>query len=155
MKGHNYGNVSCKKCGKIHQSPKGMLGMKGSCGMLGKRGRKGRTGKHHSQITKDNMSKNRTGNLNSNWKGGVLMLDGYKYIWCPAHPNATQNGYVCEHRLIMEKKINRFLDTNEVVHHKDNNRLNNSINNLVLFSSAGRHFIEEHLEKRNETGRFC
>ena len=25
MKGHNYGNIACKKCGKIHIHPRGML----------------------------------------------------------------------------------------------------------------------------------
>jgi len=123
MKGHNYGDVPCRKCGKIHQNPRGMLGKKRIGGM---------TGKHHSETTKENMSKNRSGNLNKNWKGGFLINDGYKYIWRPKHPNSTQHGYVCEHRLIMEKKIGRVLTKNEVVHHKDGNRLNNSIENLKM-----------------------
>jgi len=43
------------------------------------------------------------------------------------------------HRWIVEKKIGRRLKPDEVVHHRDGNKLNNSPNNLQVFSSQDEH----------------
>ncbi len=70
------------------------------------------------------------------WKGGryTTSRDKYIYVWAPDHPNAKRNGkggggYVLEHRLVMEKKIGRYLTKDEDVNHingvKDDNRLEN------------------------------
>lgn len=67
------------------------------------------------------------------WKKWKRIKKGdYIYALIKEHPNATINGYVLEHRIIIENKLNRLLKKNEVVHHKDNNRHNNHINNLEL-----------------------
>lgn len=47
--------------------------------------------------------------------------------------------YVMEHRLVMEKHIGRKLLPTEIVHHKNHNPEDNSIDNLELFDSAGQH----------------
>lgn len=72
------------------------------------------------------------GNRPANFRGWFITDRGYKEILMPNHPRCTQKGYVKEHRLIMEKHIRRFLEPSEVVHHKDGNTLNNSIENLEL-----------------------
>jgi hypothetical protein len=64
------------------------------------------------------------------WKGGKFKTgSGYIYILNRNHPNATKNGYVFEHRLVAEKKIGRYLNKFEHVHHlngiKDDNRPEN------------------------------
>ena len=63
------------------------------------------------------------------WKGGRRRSREYIYIYAPEHPNAVSRGYVCEHRLVMEKKLGRYLTPNEEVHHingiKDDNRIEN------------------------------
>jgi hypothetical protein len=41
----------------------------------------------------------------------------------------------------MERHLERFLDPKEVVHHKDNNKLNNRIENLELFNSTREHTL--------------
>jgi len=46
------------------------------------------------------------------------------------------NGLVYEHRLIMEYFLGRTLGKDEIVHHKDGNKLNNKIENLELMSRA-------------------
>lgn len=63
----------------------------------------------------------------------------YKWIRMPGHPNATQNGYVQEHRIVAEQIVGRVLDQDEAVHHIDRNTENNSIENLMVFASRRDH----------------
>lgn len=63
--------------------------------------------------------------------GYYTSTSGYVQVWKPEHPNA-RNGYVPEHRLVMEKKLGRYLNENETVHHIDGNKLNNDEGNLQL-----------------------
>lgn len=61
---------------------------------------------------------------------------GYVYIYAPEHLEANTRGYVYEHRVIAEQKIGRRLFENEIVHHKDENRWNNSPDNLEVMDRA-------------------
>jgi hypothetical protein len=64
-------------------------------------------------------------------KGSGCFHDGYKKL--------TINGErIFEHRYIIEKAIGRKLDRNEKVHHKDGDRLNNSLGNLII-TDQGNH----------------
>jgi hypothetical protein len=150
MKGHNYGNIPCRKCGKIHIHPKGT---KGKIGLW-----------HHIEQTKQIISKKVSetrkrlgiakGEKNPNWKGGTYLLDGYRYIHHPEHLNATEDGYIAKHRLVMEEKLGRYLNKEELVHHIDGNKLNNSPENLEIVNGTGRHFIDKHFKGRDKLGRF-
>lgn len=101
------------------------------------------------------LAKQRTGNRNPHWKGGKRIIGGYYYIYSPNHPNKTQEGYVCEHRLIMEQKLGRLLKPEEQIHHMNHNRLDNRIENLLLLSSNSEHQkIENKFKKRNHLGQF-
>lgn len=64
---------------------------------------------------------------------------GYIQIYKPDHSGADHKGYVREHRLVVEKKIGRYLKPKEVVHHIDGNKQNNKIENLMLFSNHQKH----------------
>ena len=66
----------------------------------------------------------------------VLKDEGYVEVYRPEHPDSKSNGYIKEHRLVMETLIGRRLLPEETVHHKDGNRRNNSEDNLELWSSA-------------------
>lgn len=59
---------------------------------------------------------------------------GYRVMYVPNHP--TRFGKKChtmyQHRYLMELKLGRFLESDEVVHHRDGNRSNNSLDNLEL-----------------------
>ena len=52
------------------------------------------------------------------------------------HPEANSWGYVYEHRVIAEEIINRRLEENEVVHHKNGKRWDNRIENLEVMDKS-------------------
>ena len=87
----------------------------------------------------------------NNWKGGRTIKDGYILIWKPKHLYA-KNGYVAEHRLVMEKHLGRFLKPTEVVHHIDEDKTNNSLSNLKYFKSNGAH-RNYHKHKKSQRGK--
>lgn len=68
--------------------------------------------------------------------GRTVHPSGYVYLLRPEHPNATQNGYVAEHRLVMEESLGRPLTAEESVHHKNGVRDDNRPENLELWSTS-------------------
>lgn len=68
----------------------------------------------------------------------------YRQTYIPTHPNADADGYVREHRLVMEKHLGRYLLLTEEIHHIDGNGLNNEIDNLKLMKSKSEHLMLEH-----------
>lgn len=85
----------------------------------------------------------RSGDKHTNWKGGRKMVGRYWYVWEPEHPNCTKDGYVAEHRLVQEKKIGRYLQRSEVVHHIDGDPENNAPANLQHFATNAEHLRHE------------
>lgn len=70
-----------------------------------------------------------SGEESNNYNGGKYVDDkGYVRVLRPEHPKNIR-GYAYEHRLVMEEYIGRFLENWETVHHineiKDDNRLEN------------------------------
>lgn len=96
-----------------------------------------------SDKVRQEMSHRMTGRIRDKspaWNGGKFIdKDGYVMVLMPEHKFCNTRGYVREHRLVMEKKLGRYLEPNEVVHHIDKNRKNNNIDNLQLFKSNGEH----------------
>ena len=68
-----------------------------------------------------------------------MLLNGYEAIYQPLHPRSYNNGMVYIHILKAEEKLGRLLNSEEVVHHIDHNRLNNSLDNLLIFHSQQDH----------------
>ena len=62
-----------------------------------------------------------------------LSKNGYYYVYYRAHPNCDKEGRVFEHRIVMEKKLGRFLFPFENVHHKNGVKTDNRIENLELW----------------------
>lgn len=79
-----------------------------------------------------------SGKNGSNWKGGRIIHLGYIRIYKPNHPYADKQGYVREHRLVVERYIKRYLKPNEHIHHISD-RDNNNIQLLIGFSSFAAH----------------
>lgn len=83
------------------------------------------------------------GSRHRDWKGGRRLVGGYVYIYHPEHPRATKQGYVLEHRLVMEGRLGRYLEPEEVVHHVNADRQDNRIENLAVFANNAEHLREE------------
>lgn len=62
----------------------------------------------------------------------IIDAFGYVMIYRPDHPFGDRHNYVREHRLVVEQRIGRFLKKEEVVHHKNGNRQDNTDSNLQL-----------------------
>ncbi|WP_234009255.1 HNH endonuclease signature motif containing protein [Deinococcus sp. NW-56] len=85
-----------------------------------------------------------TGEKSRNWKGGRRIMGGYVMLRDASHP-ASQNGYVQEHRVVMEKHLGRHLYRGETVHHKNGIKTDNRLENLELWGKshpAGQRFEE-------------
>ncbi len=93
------------------------------------------SGKCHSCSAKTPRNCN-SGEKSANWKGGATRhAAGYIRKRQPNHPNAS-NGYVMEHRLVMEKHLGRHLLPKETVHHKNGKKDDNRIENLELWGCS-------------------
>lgn len=79
----------------------------------------------------------------ANWKGGIISRNGYTMIYSLNHPFKRRNGYVFEHRIIVEKIIGRYLEPEEEVHHINRIRNDNRPENLMVFVSKSVHRIFE------------
>lgn len=67
----------------------------------------------------------------------IVTTKGYRLIYAPDHAYANYQGYVPEHRLVIEKNIGRLVNPMiEDVHHIDENRLNNKLSNLILLTKS-------------------
>lgn len=117
-------NFLCKFCGKKFYVPKYRL----------------KTAKYCSQncTLRDNPPNQKTikrnyGKNHPRWKGGktihsagyILLNIGYKKFF--------------EHRKIMEKFLGRRLERKEHVHHRNGDKTDNRIENLMLFEDAKAH----------------
>ena len=95
------------------------------------------------------------GKNNPNWKGGIVSSeDGYLLVKVSEHPRSRKCGdYVGVHVLVLEEKLGRYLKSNEVAHHKNEIKTDNSIENLELmtFSEHSRYHRHEYWNNKKET----
>lgn len=89
------------------------------------------------------------------WNGGEIVCNGYVLVFSPSHPLKDSAGRVKRNRLVMEEKLGRYLTREEVVHHSDENTMNDDPENLELFASQSDH-KKYHESRRihDELGRY-
>lgn len=64
---------------------------------------------------------------------------GYYIYYLPDHHLANNSGTVYEHMLAAEEMLGRNLRDGEVIHHRDKNRMNNNLDNLMVFKTSSDH----------------
>lgn len=150
--------IKCKQCKKLFYIPKCRIFIRKFCSpscsslYVSKHHHRGMFQVGHSVSQK---VRNKIGNANSGensytWKGGKFKTrSGYIMVLKKSHPYANANGYVAEHRLIMEEKIGRFMKHNEHIHHLNENRNDNRIENLELLDMGKHMSIHRKLEFEN------
>jgi hypothetical protein len=85
------------------------------------------------------------------------ILNGYRVLYKPDYnsPNVMKSdnwdGWIYEHRYVMEIHLGRTLDKNEDVHHIDGNKINNNPDNLKVLSQKEHARLHHPQQERKES----
>lgn len=112
----------CNKCSKtvVYATPADMK-------------RRSKTGMCRNCYLKNPM----IGKEHGSWKGGIVKHEkGYTLIRKPNHPFCKGNGYIFEHRWVVEQHIGRYLKVNEIIHHINGIKNDNRLENLVITNNT-------------------
>lgn len=63
----------------------------------------------------------------------IIEFDAYLAVYWPEHPAAFK-GHVYAQRAVVEQHLGRYLTTEEIVHHVNENKHDNSLPNLKVMS---------------------
>ncbi len=138
-------------------------------------------GKKHSQESKDKISAknkgktawnkglsnpNATKNLGKyakglkgaehpNWKGGLIKVNGYYYVWNEELGRHFGGKYVKRADFVWFEKYGEIIKEPYFLHHKDENKENDNIINLRKLKRGSHSIITNMLLMRDKNGRFC
>ena len=100
------------------------------------------TGKQREKKSKAHIGKT-VGEKNGQWNGGESKKNGYNIVLQPG------GKYKKKSHLVMEKHLGRLLMPEEVVHHINEDILDDRIENLRLFGSKSKHTAYHHKLRGN------
>ena len=101
-----------------------------------------RKGINLSEETKEKMRISKSNGIGAK----SISPTGYVRIYFPDHPKSDKWGYILEHDLIMECNIGRWLQNDEIVHHKNGIKTDNRIKNLEIMTRS-KH-MQIHMKER-------
>ena len=83
-------------------------------------------------------------------KKKIITTNNRNFIYNPNDIRMNKMGYVYYSRYLMENKIKRLLKKNEMVHHINNNSLDDDIDNLRIVDAKEHAIIHHKGKKRNK-----
>lgn len=96
---------------------------------------------------------NPTGKFSANFNGGKYIDDkGYVKILRPDHPKNIR-GYIYEHRAVIEQYLGRMLQPWETVHHINEVKTDNRVENLFLCTVPEHSAIHREGKRPSESHR--
>ena len=110
--------------------------------------RRSKSGKHF--LYKHQMR----GHLHWKWRGGVIFAKGYIWIKNDTHYRATPRGYVKRAVLVAEQKLGRRLRRNEIVHHRNHIKTNDTPSNIEVLKNQTQHMALHQFGVNNGRYRF-
>jgi len=124
-----FGKKMCKSCYQVMWKTGGTASRYGS-------------DEHRQRISTGSIGKHK-GESSGRWKGGRFIApNGYVRILPPENYEGKRvhgGRYVHEHHLVAEQALNRLLGPGEIIHHRNRDRADNSLCNLVLLPSVSAH----------------
>ena len=104
-------------------------------------------GKHLSPETKQKISVI----LQKYAEGDDRIVNGRIKTYIPGHPSASRgnSGWAYYYRIVAETFVKRPLFPKEVVHHEDENKLNDDTSNLKIWANHGDHVRYHNCLKSN------
>lgn len=99
-----------------------------------------RTVKWRKRISESNKGKVAVSGVDHPfYKGGLFdTTDGYRFVL------VSNQKYAAEHRMVMSEYLGRPLSSDEIVHHKNRDKMDNRIENLQIMTRS--EHIKEHME---------
>lgn len=76
-----------------------------------------------------------------------FLQDGYKKLMMAHHPFANRDGYVSEHRYVVEQSIGRHIESHEQVHHINVDKSDNRIENLAVLTKSEHTIVHKYMER--------
>lgn len=102
--------------------------------------RNGKLGRGKPNPAVSASNRKRSGDVHPSWKGGRY-IDHHGYVMVSVRSGRNSGSgwenYRKEHVVVMEEHLGRPLKRNEVVHHIDGDKTNNSLENLWLTTRSG------------------
>lgn len=95
-------------------------------------------GKHLSSKAKQHLREVLSGRNNPKFREETY-AKGYVFVYVPDHPFKNNQNRIKRSRLVMEKHLNRYLKSTEIIHHMNHIRDDDRIENLILFKNNSAH----------------
>lgn len=80
--------------------------------------------------------------------------NGYWYLYRPDHPESSKQGYIAEHKIVMEASLGHPVEAGMVVHHINEDKKDNRLCNLQYMSDSdhkSHHMVNLHCDGKIST----
>lgn len=103
---------------------------------------------------KFNLPEHKEGKSAIHWKGGVVIVGGYAYVYNKKLGTCFGGKYIKRANLIWYQKTGELIKKPFCLHHKDGDKLNDNFNNLLKLERSKHIGMEGNKNMRNSLGQF-